>query len=109
MREKTAAIWAGGNQGIEHIDRTDNLGHLMDVTTLEPVGIAASVPSFMGLPDDLREPLPLGSELADQLIAQLRMLLDQRPLLMSQSTRLGDHGLGHGKQSDVMHEAGERE
>ncbi len=37
------------------------------------------------------------------------MLLDQRPLLMRQSTGLRDHGLRHGKQSDVMHEAGQCE
>ena len=81
----------------------------MDVAALEPVRIPSSIPPFVRLADDLRKPIPFGSQLPNQLIAQLRMLLDQGPFFLRQTTGLCDDRRRNGEESDVVDQAGKRQ
>ena len=81
----------------------------MNVPALEPVGIASSVPAFVGLTNDLRQPFPFRSQLVDQLIAQLWMLLDQGPFLVTQAPGLRHDRWRDGEEADVMDKAGQSE
>ncbi len=109
MREESAAIRTRRDKGVEDIDGPDDLREFVDITAFEPVGIPLPVPSLVRLADHIGQPLPFRTQLPDQLVAQLRMLLDQRPLFVRQPAGLRHDRLRHGEQPDIVDESGQRQ
>ena len=88
MRKQPGSIRTLTHQGIKHINQSADLGHFMDLSSLEAMGIAPSVPSFMGLTCYLRQPMQRRVTLENDLDSAFRVLFDQRPFFRSESATL---------------------
>ena len=85
VRKESTTIETGTDQCIKDIHDTDDLSEFVDLATLEFIGVALPIPPFVGLADDLRQPVMRRSELPQRLIGQFGMLLDERALFRSQA------------------------
>ena len=105
IQAKGWPIRAMGTHGLDHIGHGENLGLKQDLLVGQPARITRSIQMFMVLIDNIRHRPGKGDVLED-IVADLGMALDDRPLLGGEPGRFGEILRGQGDLADIMEQGG---